>query len=143
MIAGKVTGAAEAARRLEMLADPVAQAVAQTLHLTAEQIMAEAKGRVPVRDGPLRASGFVAPVRLEGTALVSEAGFALPYALVTHENPRAGKTGGISPSGRRYKRWAKVGEWKFLETPFKAIAPKLGERLRRAVAAVTARGPAR
>lgn len=48
-------------------------------------------------------------------------GFSAAYALKTHENPRAGNTGGASPSGKPYPEgsYAKVGQYKFLETPLK------------------------
>jgi hypothetical protein len=45
--------------------------------------------------------------------------------LSVHENPRAGKTGGVSPQGKPYAKtkggkglWAKTGKWKYLEDPF-------------------------
>ena len=53
----------------------------------------------------------------EVSAVLGFGGPATPYALAVHENPRAGKTGGVSPSGKRYKHWAEVGQWKFLEIP--------------------------
>ncbi len=43
-------------------------------------------------------------------------GYGAVYAGVVHENPRSGKTGGVSPSGQRYKHWAQGGQSKFLET---------------------------
>lgn len=59
-------------------------------------------------------------------------GFSAVYAAAVHENPRAGKTGGVSPSGKKYtagltetgrksKRavFSEVGKWKFLEDPLK------------------------
>lgn len=48
-------------------------------------------------------------------------GFSAAYALKTHENPRSGNTGGVSPSGKPYPEgsYAKVGQYKFLETPLK------------------------
>lgn len=53
--------------------------------------------------------------------IIVEIGFSAVYATVTHENPRAGKTGGVSPSGRLYPpgTWAAKGEWKFLENAMK------------------------
>jgi hypothetical protein len=51
-------------------------------------------------------------------------GYSAVYAASVHENPRAGKTGGVSPSGRQYQRtktgrptWSTrpQGQWKFLE----------------------------
>ena len=59
-------------------------------------------------------------------------GFSALYAARVHENPRAGKTGGISPSGQKYTAgrtgsgrksmraiFSEVGKWKFLEDPLK------------------------
>lgn len=46
-----------------------------------------------------------------------------------HENPRSGKTEGFSPSGRPYKHWAKVGQWKYLEIPFKAASKGMSNRI--------------
>lgn len=110
------------------------------LYQEAEAIMTTAKeDYVPVDQGTLRASGFVREV----TPLEVELGFggpAAPYALAVHENPRSGKTGGISPRGKHYTHWAQVGEWKYLETPFKAATAgmdgRLAERLEDAVTAL-------
>jgi len=62
----------------------------------------------------------------------AQIGYSAVYALTVHENPRAGKTGGVSPSGKAYSAgrttggrkstrvvWAEKGNWKFLENPFK------------------------
>lgn len=138
----QVTNAEEVRRRLLAMGGESAVEAGVVLYGLGEEIMAAAKELVPVMDGPLRASGHVEPPVVAGTNVVVTAGFggpAAPYALSVHENPRAGKTGGISPSGRRYKKWAMVGQWKYLETPFKAIAPRAGERLRAALDALTAR----
>lgn len=72
-------------------------------------------------------SSFVADTKNEaGTSskwdiMRGAVGFSAAYALKTHENPRSGKTGGVSPSGYQYKKgtWSKVGFWKFLENPLK------------------------
>lgn len=61
-----------------------------------------------------------------------EVRYSAVYAVLVHENPRAGNTGGFSPSGRKYtagrepsgrksraKAYATTGQWKFLETAFK------------------------
>jgi hypothetical protein len=63
---------------------------------------------------------------------VAAVGFSSAHARRTHENPRAGKTGGVSPRGKKYtpgllpsgrrstrKVYATSGQWKFLETPLK------------------------
>ena len=52
-------------------------------------------------------------------------GYSAAYATFVHENPRAGKTEGKSPSGKEYKPekgskrkvYSTVGQWKFLEQP--------------------------
>jgi hypothetical protein len=71
------------------------------------------------------------------TAVVGYGGPAAPYALKVHENPRSGKTGGISPRGKKYRSWATVGEWKYLEKAVQTWAPKvpeiLAKHLRRAI----------
>jgi very-short-patch-repair endonuclease len=53
-----------------------------------------------------------------------------------HENPRSGKTGGISPSGFPYEHWAQTGEWKYLETPVKQALPGLNKRIQTRVRTV-------
>lgn len=106
------------------LPDPAAalRAASKQLYRSATLIMADSKENfVPVETGTLRSSGIVDPPALEGGRVVISLGYGGPaakYALAVHENPRAGKTGGISPTGARYRRWSKVGEWKYLETPF-------------------------
>ena len=63
---------------------------------------------------------------------VAEIGFSAVYAAAVHENPRSGKTGGTSPSGKKYsagrttsgapsnrKVYSTVGKWKFLEDALK------------------------
>lgn len=82
---------------------------------------------VPVKDdgGTLRSSIRVEPPVVNSQnayVMVAAGGAAAPYAKSVHENPRAGKTGGFSPSGRRYKYWSRVGEWKFIETPARLAA---------------------
>jgi hypothetical protein len=99
-----------------------------------ERTMGRIKGSpdVPVMDGQLRSTGVVLPVERNGTLHTLTLGFggpAAPYAVKTHENPRAGKTGGISPQGRRYKKWAKVGAYKFLEGPMAQDGPKIPDSI--------------
>lgn len=63
---------------------------------------------------------------------VVEIGYTALYAPFVHENPRAGKTGGVSPKGAIYRppmnpsgkrstqaAFSSVGKWKFLEDPIK------------------------
>jgi hypothetical protein len=105
---------------------------------TAEAILASAKGvYVPVVSGELRQSGRVNPPRRSRQVVEVTLGFYAVYALAVHENPRAGKTGGRSPSGRRYRLYATSGAWKFLEQPLSeetahwltALAAALGRGL--------------
>jgi hypothetical protein len=108
------------------------------LFMEAEAIMADSKEHyVPVDLGPLRASGTVHPPTTTGGEVhieLSYGGPAAPYAEAVHENPRAGKTDGFTPSGGRRKTWAQVGQWKYLETPFLAaqagMLGRIADRLR-------------
>jgi len=72
--------------------------------------------------------------RVPGVAV----GYSALYAAIVHENPRSGKTGGVSPTGKKYtagltesgkksKRaiWSEVGKWKFLEDPLKRSTKKI------------------
>jgi hypothetical protein len=60
--------------------------------------------------------------------------------LAVHENPRSGHTGGVSPSGGRYKHWASVGQWKYLEQPFKERAPSFAARMTTIIRNILLRG---
>jgi hypothetical protein len=80
---------------------------------------------VPVDTGALRASIQASEPEISGTKIsvtVSAGGSAAPYALSVHENPRSGKTQGVSPTGRKYTHWAQTGQWKYLEIPALAAA---------------------
>jgi hypothetical protein len=108
--------------------------IARGLTKWGEQTMGEIKGNpdVPVMDGQLRASGVVLPVEVSGDTSVLTIGFggpAAPYAVRVHENPRSGKTGGMSPSGRKYRKWAQVGAYKFLEGPMARNGSKVPEAI--------------
>jgi hypothetical protein len=112
--------------------------LAQALTEGAEGIMRESRPLVPVVTGTLRASGIVElPILSQDEVEVGMGygGAARAYALKVHENPRAGQTGGISPQGKRYRRWSQVGQWKFLEQPFLAAR----QRVLDAIAAEVAR----
>lgn len=88
---------------------------------------------VPVRFGVLRASIMVQPPIVENNrvvVVVGAGGAAAPYALAVHENPRAGKTGGLSPQGQPYKHYSRVGGWKYLETPALEAAKQSGGLIR-------------
>lgn len=73
---------------------------------------------------PRDRSGLVNSANLQpsNNGLTVTLGYGTPYARRTHENPRAGRTGGVSPKGQRYKHWAAVGEYKFLEKAMEEAA---------------------
>lgn len=127
-----VTGAAEVRQKILALAAAAPQRVADALGVEAELTMTEAKKLTPVVTGALRASGFVQTPTISDRTIEVVMGFggsASAYALSVHENPRAGQTQGFAPSGQRYKRWSRVGQWKFLEQPFLARVSGLTDRL--------------
>jgi hypothetical protein len=88
------------------------------------ELQAESIKEAPVMDGFLRNSCYIAS-DIKSRGMVVYVGYHAVYAARTHENPRSGKTGGVSPSGYRYKKWAKVGKWKFLEDPLKRLASRM------------------
>ena len=131
---------------LAALGDKQDAAMEAVLTEEAEDVITAADEIVPADIGNLKGSKFVdAPVVQGGgfNRYVSvELGYGNTgtlYAASVHENPRSGQTGGETPSGGKRKTWAKVGEWKFLETPWLAssagwldrIGNALWERVRR------------
>lgn len=125
-------GSADVRRKLNALAGAANQDLERAILAHGEDVIADAQeNHVPVMDGPLRSSAYVKTGR-DARGVFARLGFSAPYARRVHENPRAGRTGGVSPSGRRYKKWAKVGHYKFLERPFVAGIP----RFTRTIAAV-------
>jgi hypothetical protein len=128
----KVDGKDGLLKRFLELADAVRPAVARALAEEARALFEASQALVPVDQGPLKASGQIGlPQWTEdhAEAEVSYGSAAIRYAWSVHENPRSGKTGGISPSGRRYKTWAKTGTWKFLEQPATERAKDFESRL--------------
>lgn len=71
--------------------------------------------------------------KLSGANCTATVGFSAVYATRTHENPRSGKTGGVSPTGRKYKpgTYATVGEWKFLENAIKDNVSRILDIIRK------------
>jgi hypothetical protein len=142
-----VKGMKEVGQRLRAYPDNVLAEIEAELFEVGSEVEAEAKELVPVDSGYLRSTGFTIGQSLRdlspGAAPSPEAiqrvidedtplvvvGFSAVYALNVHENPRAGKTGGVSPRGKLYRTWARVGQWKFLETPMKRMVPKIRQRL--------------
>jgi hypothetical protein len=89
-------------------------------------VMQKAQKDAPVMHGHLRRSAFVdKPVDEPGIGSVVAFGFRTPYAIKTHENPRSGKTGGVSPRGRRYSNWARKGRAFYLYRNLKKYRRKI------------------
>lgn len=136
MVDLKLSGDKQLQAAVKALHDGALPAAQAALYRFADEVIGDSKEHyVPVDDGHLRASGFVRDESGPSVAQVSLGfgGAAAPYAIAVHENPRAGKTGGVSPSGSTYKTWARTGEWKYLETPLKLRSPEMGTALREAL----------
>lgn len=93
------------------------QVATDFLRIEQLQTYRESQNEVPRDQGNLAGSGSTPPIIRRGTRFIAEIVYSAAYALRVHENPRAGKTGGRSPSGARYRSWARVGKWKYLEHP--------------------------
>lgn len=102
------------------------------------EIMRKSKDSyVPVVTAALKNSIQTYGPYLESDAvevIVGAGNSAVKYAVSVHENPRSGKTGGVSPSGRKYpdNKWSRVGQWKYLEHPA-VLAANHPEKLIQAV----------
>jgi hypothetical protein len=133
----EVKGIDEMIAKLQRVGDNVPVAVGEAMYLEGERIMAESKEEyVPVVTGALRSSGYVNPPVVTDKTVVVVLGYggpAVAYARAVHENPRAGKTGGISPSGQRYARWSRVGQWKYLQRPLELAVRGLSQRIGRTI----------
>lgn len=120
-LAMTIEGSLEVRKALQELGNQAPDAVKAALYQEATELLNDADALVPRDTGALAASKFQQFDNSDGIAVVvGYGGAAAPYALKVHENPRSGVTGGVSPSGKLYKHWAAVGQWKYLETPFKA-----------------------
>ncbi len=125
-----VKGLDEVIRRLDAIGDTANEEIGRAQYAHGLDVIAESvEKHVPVMDSELKNSNFVSLPEMTPKGPIVKIGFRAPYAAKIHENPRAGKTGGVSPSGRKYKKWAKVGHWKYLSIPFNAMAPKYKERI--------------
>lgn len=125
-------GLEELRRKLVMARGQAVPFLAAAMFVEATKIMGYSVALIPVLDGIARGSATVEPPKVgAGNILVrfGYGGAASKYVLKLHENPRAGKTGGSSPSGAPYRRWATIGQWKFLETPARAQFPTSGKRM--------------
>lgn len=141
----EVEGEAEFQRRFAALASrgPQELGVVQAMVSEAEGVMRDSRPLVPVVTGTLRSSATVDAPEIRGEEISITMGYggaAKRYALKVHENPRAGKTGGFSPKGKRYYPraglpvpYSTVGEWKFLEKPFLARRVRMLEAIADAI----------
>jgi len=119
-------------QRLQALEAAVVPTLAQALYTRAQRIMAASRPLVPVVTGALRASALVYPPAIAGTTITVVFGYggqAVQYAAAVHENPRAGKTGGVSPTGRRYPEgtYSTVGQWHFLSDAVRDVQATFAE----------------
>lgn len=130
-----ITGMDEVLKNLRAYGQNTKEAAAQALYEEASAIKAVSQARyVPVRNiggGELRGDhAFIdEAAKVDGDSVSITFGYSGPYAASVHENPRAGKTGGVSPRGKKYKRWAEVGEWKYLEKPLLEAESGMLQRL--------------
>lgn len=138
----RVEGMDRLQRNLAKLGNRAPRAIEKGLFETAQEISGAAQEMVPVDTGTLRATAYAVTSSLKELgskaepaerprktkqiieAIIGFGGPAAPYALAVHENPRSGKTGGVTPGGSVRRFFAAVGQWKYLETPFKFWAPK-------------------
>jgi hypothetical protein len=139
----EVTGMKEALATLQQMGPKAQASIGPLLTQFANtKVVTEAKKLVPVLDGGLKGSIQALEPVTDGQRIsvkVVAGGVAAPYALAVHENPRAGKTGGVSPSGKRYARWATVGQWKYLEIPAMAAAKESAQWFANAVRGIMKR----
>lgn len=130
----EIAGVAEWNAKLKTMGPAVFDAMVKSAYQSLEAVMATSKEEyVPVDSGTLRSTGTVLQPEVSGMSATITMGFggpSAPYALAVHENPRAGKTGGISPSGKPYESWARTGGWKYLETPLKAATGAIAAKLK-------------
>lgn len=130
----KVTGLQAALKNLTVLGPAAAQGAGVMLKNFADtRIVTPAKEQyVPVVLGNLKSTIMASEPIVSGlrfSVTVSAGGPSAKYARKVHENPRSGKTGGVSPSGKKYYPrmgmpvpYSTVGGWKYLEIPARIAA---------------------
>lgn len=126
-----VEGSLEVRKALQDLGARATPAMRAALSDEANSLLNEADALVPRDTENLAGSKFqlMSVNQAKTDITVGYGGAAALYAIAVHENPRSGKTGGLSPSGAKYKHWAGVGQWKYLETPFKARMYQFSSRI--------------
>ena len=124
----KITGEATVIRNLNKLAARVPLGAGAALFQEGEKIMATSKESfVPVDQGPLRASGRVAPPEIlpfGASVTMGYGGAAETYAVAVHEHPSAASPPSWA-GGVKFKR----GGPKYLERPLRAAVPGMAARL--------------
>ena len=122
---------------LKELDDEAVAVAGAGLGLEARKLINASIKQVPVDKGILKASATVDGPIVEDKVVsyvVGYGGQAKAYAEAVHDNPRAGKTGGFSPSGLPYKTWSKVGKWHYLTDPAREQAKSIDRSLGRFIA---------
>jgi hypothetical protein len=118
-----VSGLPKVQKALKALGKKGPKAMGKALFREGEGIMGDSKEKfVPVVTGNLRASGHVnlPKITINGASVqLGYGGPAAPYALAVHENPNVGKT----------ETGSQVGEWKYLERPYKQRVKGMGDRV--------------
>jgi hypothetical protein len=125
----QITGLREAVNALQGTGPRMNAITAKLLKTFADtQVVTPAKQRyVPVATGNLRSTIHTEPPVISDHGVVvtvAAGGPSAKYASKVHENPRAGRTGGVSPQGKPYRKtkggkptWSTIGGWKYLEIP--------------------------
>jgi len=129
-LSARLTGTVEVKALLLTLGKKAPEALEEVMNEEANSLMRDSQALVPIDTGQLADSIYKRNLWSGTRRLEIEVGYSAVYAMVTHENPRSGKTGGFSPSGRPYKHWARTGQWKFLEQPFLARTDGYSDRLK-------------
>jgi hypothetical protein len=157
----QIVGPKKVLRNLELLKGTTTTDLGKALVKMGENVIGTAKDEfVPKDFGVLANSGHVRMPTVLRNDIRVDLGFGGPaggggsysmpptntedvgYALAVHENPRAGKTGGVSPSGIPYKTWSQVGGWKYLERALGRHIPFMVASFRKSLnAAIKARWP--
>ena len=127
----RMTGYEETLRRARSIQAAIPPAIAGALHREAKRMMSASQDLVPIVSGQLHGSAYVTSPRIDGPVISVELGYNARHAIVTHENPRAGKTGGVSPKGKYYPEgtYSRTGQWKFLDTPVYQMAGTMKQRI--------------
>lgn len=116
-----IKGIPEMVARLQRIIDKLPDVVAQALYQEAQIEMTEAKRRVPVDTGVLRASGHVLQPTRQGRMIecvLAFGGAAEKYAVIVHEDLEA---------------FHPVGQAKYLESVLKESVPYMKGRIARRI----------